>query len=75
MMTLFFNPDPVNNWTDADKCDRESFAKYFWGMIDRGIYMPCSQFEALFVGALHSDEIIDQTITAATEVLSKFKDG
>ncbi len=69
MMTLFFNSDPVNNWTDADQCDRAQFANYFWGMIGEGIYMPCSQFEALFVGAMHSDEIIDQTITAAANVL------
>ncbi len=70
MITLFFNPSPVENWTDADKCNREQFAKYFWGMIDQGIYMPCSQFEALFVGTLHSDALIDQTIDAAEKVLA-----
>jgi glutamate-1-semialdehyde 2,1-aminomutase len=69
MMTLFFHPSPVNNWTDADQCDRQQFAKYFWGMIEQGIYMPCSQFEALFVGAKHTDEMIDQTVTAAAQVL------
>lgn len=69
MMTLFFHPNPVNNWTDADQCDRQQFAKYFWGMIEQGIYMPCSQFEALFVGAKHTDELIDQTVTAAAKVL------
>ena len=70
MITLFFNPNSVNNWSDADRCNREAFAKYFWGMIDQGIYMPCSQFEALFVGALHDEAIIDQTIAAATNVLA-----
>jgi glutamate-1-semialdehyde 2,1-aminomutase len=69
MMTLFFHPNPVNNWTDADQCDRQQFAKYFWGMIEQGIYMPCSQFEALFVGAKHTDEMIDQTVEAAAKVL------
>jgi len=70
MMTLFFNPNPVNDWNDADKCDRELFGRYFWGMIGEGIYMPCSQFEALFFSRLHTEEIIDQTIDAATKVLA-----
>ena len=69
MMTLFFNPNPVNNWTDADRSSREQFARYFWGMIDHGVYMPCSQFEALFIGAGHTEEMIDQTVAAAEEVL------
>jgi glutamate-1-semialdehyde 2,1-aminomutase len=69
MMTLFFNPDPVQCWTDADRCDRELFGKYFWGLIAEGVYMPCSQFEALFLGRMHSDAIIDQTIDAAKKVL------
>lgn len=69
MITLFFHPGPVDNWTDADQCNRPLFAKYFWGMIQQGIYMPCSQFEALFVGTLHSEALIDQTIEAAEAVL------
>jgi len=69
MMTLFFNPDPVTDWDVAAKCDKERFAKYFWGLIDRGVYMPCSQYEALFVSATHSEEDIDVTIDAAREVL------
>ena len=68
MMTLFFNPAPVNDWPSADRCDRARFSKYFWGLIDRGVYMPCSQFEALFVSAAHSDADIDATVHAATEV-------
>lgn len=69
MMTLFFNPDPVANWTDADRCDREMFARYFWGLIHEGIYMPCSQFEALFFGQTHTEALVDQTIDAARRVL------
>ena len=70
MMTLFFNPDPVKNWSDADKCDRDQFGRYFWGMIDEGIYMPCSQFEALFFSSTHTEAIIDETIEAAKKVLA-----
>ena len=69
MMTLFFNPGPVTGWSSAEKCDTKAFAKYFWGLIERGVYMPCSQFEALFISAAHTDADIDKTIIAAEEVL------
>jgi len=70
MMTLFFNPNPVTCWKDADRCDRAAFGRYFWGMIGEGIYMPCSQFEALFFSRLHDEAIIDETIDAAKKVLA-----
>jgi glutamate-1-semialdehyde 2,1-aminomutase len=70
MMTLFFNPDRVDCWEVASRCDTEKFAQFFWGMIDRGIYLPCSQYEALFVSAVHSEEDIDATIRAARDVLA-----
>jgi len=69
MMTLFFNADPVNDWNDADRCDRELFGRYFWGMIAEGVYMPCSQFEALFLSRAHTEAMIDETIAAAQKVL------
>lgn len=70
MMTLFFNPDAVTDWEVASKSDTQRFAKYFWGLIERGVYMPCSQYEALFVSAAHTEEDIEATINAAREVLS-----
>ena len=70
MMTLFFNPEPVTDWDSAANCDTEMFSKYFWGLIDRGVYMPCSQFEAMFISAAHTNADIDQTIAMAKEVLS-----
>tara|TARA_R110002073_G_scaffold336524_1_gene534689 strand:+ start:8809 stop:10116 length:1308 start_codon:yes stop_codon:yes gene_type:complete len=72
MVTLFFNPDPVMNWDDADRSDRDAYARYFWGMIGEGIYMPCSQFESLFFSRLHTEAMIDQTIDAAKKVLASF---
>ena len=69
MMTLFFNPDPVTNWDIAAKCDTERFAKYFWGLIDRGVYMPCSQYEALFISAAHTDADIDETVKIAKIII------
>lgn len=71
MMTLFFNSEPVTNWEQAARCDRQMFGKYFWGLIHQGVYMPCSQFEALFVSATHTPELIDQTIVAAGQVLQR----
>ena len=71
MMTLFFNDSTVSQWEDADRSDREAFGRYFWGLIEKGIYMPCSQFEALFFGIQHDAAIIDQTIDAAKTVLAK----
>jgi len=70
MMTLFFNPDPVHNWDGASKCDTDRFANYFWGLIERSVYMPCSQYEALFVSAAHTEQDILQTIEAASATLA-----
>ncbi len=70
MVTLFFNNDSaVDNWQAASECDTDCYARYFWGMMDRGIYLPCSQYEALFVSAAHTEEDIEQTVAAAAEVL------
>jgi len=69
MMTLFFSAEPVTDWPSASLCDTKRFAKYFWQMIERGVYLPCSQFEALFVSAAHSEAIVDATINAAREAL------
>ena len=70
MLTLFFNPDPVTDWTAAARSDTQRYAKFFWGMIDRGVYLPCSQFEAWFVSTANSDGHIEATIAAAAESLS-----
>lgn len=70
MMTLFFVEQDVIDWPTAAKCDRQKFAAYFWGMIRQGVYMPCSQFEALFFSATHTPENIDYTIDAARKVLA-----
>lgn len=71
MMTLFFNAEPVHGWEQASKCDKEMFGRYFWGLVHRGVYMPCSQFEALFFSSTHTPELIEQTIEAAGEVLKE----
>lgn len=72
MMTLFFNSNPVVDWPSADGSDRQLFAKYFWGLIERGVYMPCSQFEALFFSRAHTIQDIDHTIQAAEDFFASY---
>ncbi|HXT58021.1 MAG TPA: glutamate-1-semialdehyde 2,1-aminomutase [Pirellulales bacterium] len=71
MLTLFFNAETVTNWTIASRCDTKRFARYFWGLIERGVYMPCSQYEALFISASHDEADIDRTIAAARQALAE----
>ena len=71
MMTLFFNPAVVTDWDVASRSDTARYARYFWGLIDRGVYMPCSQYEALFVSAAHRESDIDATVAAAAEVFTE----
>ena len=70
MMTLFFNPEPVHSWNEASRCNTDQFARYFSHLLDHGIYMPCSQYEALFVSAAHTEQDIDQTLAAANAALN-----
>jgi len=69
MMTLFFNHDTVVDWPTASRSDTARYAKFFWGLIERGVYFPCSQYEALFVSAAHGDSEIELTIRAAEAAL------
>jgi glutamate-1-semialdehyde 2,1-aminomutase len=69
MLTLFFHGGPIRGWREASRCDTKAFARYFWGLMDRGVYMPCSQYEALFVSAAHTEADIDATIAAAETAL------
>ena len=73
MMTLFFSPGPVTGWESASRCDTQQFARFFWEMIDEGIYLPCSQFEALFVSAAHSEADIEATIEATRKIAAGFE--
>lgn len=70
MLTLFFHDGPVRSWSDAAACDTARFGRFFWEMLDRGIYLPCSQYEALFLSAAHTEADIDATIAAAREALA-----
>ena len=74
MAGLFFTGREVKNFEDAKKSDLEIFSTYYRGMLQRGIYLAPSQFEALFVSSAHNNRYIDQTIRAAAEVFAKIKE-
>jgi glutamate-1-semialdehyde 2,1-aminomutase len=69
MFTLFFTDRSVTNFEAAKSCDTQRFNRYFHGMLDKGVYLPPSQFEAAFISAAHTESDIDRTIDAARHAL------
>ena len=65
MWTTFFTRDAVTDWTSASKSDRELYGKFFHAMLNEGVYLAPSQFEAGFIGLAHTDELLDRTVEAA----------
>jgi glutamate-1-semialdehyde 2,1-aminomutase len=73
MFTWFFRKGPVTDWDLASKSNTEQFGRFFRGMLDRGIYLPPSQYEAAFLSAAHTDEDVQKTIAAAKEAFAAVK--
>ena len=69
MLTLFFTSEPVTDFYTAKTSDTDRFGRFFRSMLERGVYLPPSQYEAWFVSAAHTDEDIDKTIEAARQSL------
>ncbi len=74
MLTPFFADRPVVDWDSASRCDKQRYAGFFWGLIDRGVYPPCSRFEAWFVSTAHSEAEIDAVVAAAGEAMAELDD-
>ena len=74
MFTVFFNPNPVTDFDGASACHTERFARFFRGLLERGVYLPCSQFEAAFASTAHTEAQLDEAIAAAQDVLHELKD-
>jgi glutamate-1-semialdehyde 2,1-aminomutase len=70
MLTVFFAAEPVFDAASARKSDAKRFGRFFHAMLERGVYLPPSQFEAAFVSVAHSDEDIELTIAAAKEAFA-----
>lgn len=69
VFTPFFGPGPIRNLADAKRCDTKAHAAFFHAMLERGFYLPPSQFECCFISAAHTDADIDAFISAARETL------
>jgi len=70
MFTWFFCEGPVTDWDSAAKCDTSAFGKFHRNMLEAGVWLPPSQFEAAFLSAAHTPTDIDDTIAAAREALA-----
>jgi glutamate-1-semialdehyde 2,1-aminomutase len=70
MFTWFFTEEPVTNWTSASRSDTAAFGRFHRAMLDAGVYLPPSQYEAAFLSAAHSDEDVRQTVAAAREAFA-----
>jgi len=71
LLTLFFAERPPRNYDEARGCDLEAHAAFCRGMLDHGIYLPASQFEAWFPSLAHGDEHLDRTLGAARDLLGR----
>ena len=70
MACMFFHEGPVRNYADATASNTDRYAKFFWGMLDRGVYFAPSQFEACFMSAAHESAHLEKTLDAAREVFA-----
>jgi glutamate-1-semialdehyde 2,1-aminomutase len=71
LMTMFLGIEKVTNAAEAQAADRTAFTRFFHAMLARGIYLPPSQFEAMFISLAHTDADLDATIAAAHETLAE----
>jgi glutamate-1-semialdehyde 2,1-aminomutase len=70
MFTWFFTAGPVTNWDSASKSNTDAFARFFHAMLDQGVYLPPSQYEAAFLSTMHTEEDIQKTIAAAKQAFA-----
>jgi len=75
LATVFFASEPVRNYTDAKRADTKRYARFFREMLDRGIFLAPSQFEAAFISAAHTSRDIERTLAAAHESLQVISSG
>ena len=73
MFTWFFQDGPVTDWDSASKSNTEAFGKFFRATLDAGVYLPPSQYEAMFLGATHTEEDVRRTIAAAKQSFAAMK--
>jgi len=67
MLTVFFTRDPVRDLAGAEAADTRMYARFFHAMLQRGVYLPPSQFEAWMLSACHGESVVEETVAAAEE--------
>jgi len=70
MFTWFFTRGPVTDWASASKSDSKAFGRFFQAMLDNGVYLPPSQFEAAFLSTAHTEQDIQKTIAVAKQAFA-----
>jgi glutamate-1-semialdehyde 2,1-aminomutase len=75
MVTLFFSGNPVRNYADATASDTAAYAKFFHAMLNNGVHLPPSQFEAFFLSLAHTDDVIESTLNSAALAFESIKPG
>ena len=70
LLTVFFSPAPVRDYEGAKACDLDTYGAFCRGMLERGAYLPPSQFEAWFTSLAHSDEQLERTVAAARDTMA-----
>ncbi|MGH2444202.1 MAG: aspartate aminotransferase family protein, partial [Chloroflexota bacterium] len=70
MLTVFFSANPVETLGDAERCDTAAYARFFHAMLDRGVYLPPSQFEAWMISSQHTESINERAIRCASEAFA-----
>ena len=70
MASLFFTADPVTDWHSAARSDRQAFKKFFWGCLDKGIYLAPSPYETGFISLAHTEADLDETLSVIEEVMA-----
>jgi len=73
MINPFFVGKKVTNFTEAQECDTTQFTKFFWGLVENGIYIPPSQFEAWFLSTVLSDDDMKKLINAINKAMALAK--
>jgi glutamate-1-semialdehyde 2,1-aminomutase len=73
MLTPFFADRAVTNYASAKRSNLGSFSRFFHGMLERGVYLPPSQFEAAFISLAHTDADISRTVMAAADIFDSFE--
>jgi glutamate-1-semialdehyde 2,1-aminomutase len=72
LLSLFFSELPVTDYDSARGADHAAYARFFHGMLERGVYLPPSGYEAWFLSTAHSEEDVDQVVDAALDVISRW---